>query len=214
MAFALSEASNMPAMLQLRIRACHVRGSSRAATTWRRRCRTRHLMDDPAAFDYGKLAHPPVTFRQEKLKSDERIPAARRYIVEHELNERLVPARRGDLGLIVQGGLYNSLIRALQQFGLADAFGDSSMCAILALNVIYPLVPDEIADFCRGKRAVLCSRRGSPSSSSRRSSRRCAGRTSTRRSLGKDVLPMAGEYTVETIARGLAAFLARVRARS
>jgi TPP-dependent indolepyruvate ferredoxin oxidoreductase alpha subunit len=30
-AFALSEASNMPAMMQLRIRACHVRGSFVAA---------------------------------------------------------------------------------------------------------------------------------------------------------------------------------------
>ena len=34
-----------------------------------------------------RLAHPPVTFRHEKLKGEERIPAARRYIVEHGLNE-------------------------------------------------------------------------------------------------------------------------------
>jgi indolepyruvate ferredoxin oxidoreductase alpha subunit len=81
--FALSEASNMPAMMELRIRACHVRGSFTA----RDNVAPRHLHaradDEPAGFDYARLAHPPVTFRHEKLKYEERIPAARRYIVEH-----------------------------------------------------------------------------------------------------------------------------------
>ena len=40
--FALSEASNTPVMLQLRIRACHVRGSFTARTTCRPRSRTRN----------------------------------------------------------------------------------------------------------------------------------------------------------------------------
>ena len=31
--------------------------------------------------------HPPAIFRQEKLKNDVRLPAARKYIVEHKLNE-------------------------------------------------------------------------------------------------------------------------------
>src|SRR4029079_6039308 len=65
-AFALSEASNMPGMLQLRIRACHVRGSFVCCDTVSPAVSTRHVMAEPAAFDYGKRAHPPVTFRQEK----------------------------------------------------------------------------------------------------------------------------------------------------
>ncbi len=80
--FRLSEASNMPCILELRIRACHVRGSFEASDNQPPAISTRALMEDPAAFDYGKLAHPPVTFRHEKLKGDERIPAARRFIVE------------------------------------------------------------------------------------------------------------------------------------
>ena len=59
-AFALSEASNMPAMLQLRIRACHVRGSFVCKDNVAPAVSARHLMDEPAAFDYGRLAHPPV----------------------------------------------------------------------------------------------------------------------------------------------------------
>jgi indolepyruvate ferredoxin oxidoreductase alpha subunit len=49
---------------------------------------TRELIDEPAGFDYMRLAHPPVTFRHEKLKVEQRIPAAQRYIAEHRLNER------------------------------------------------------------------------------------------------------------------------------
>ena len=69
--------------------------ASRPRTTCRPRSRRAALMENPAGFDYMRLAHPPVTFRHEKLKGEERIPAARSYIVEHGLNE-LMPrqARR------------------------------------------------------------------------------------------------------------------------
>ncbi len=85
----------MPAILELRIRACHVRGSFACKDNVAPAISTRSLIAEPASFDYAKLAHPPVTFRHEKLKGDERIPAARRYIVEHGLNEivRRAPRR-------------------------------------------------------------------------------------------------------------------------
>jgi indolepyruvate ferredoxin oxidoreductase alpha subunit len=206
-AFALSEASSMPAVLMLRIRACHVRGSFTCRDNVAPAVSTRHVLADPAAFDYGKLAHPPVTFRQEKRKSAERIPAARRYIVEHGLNEKL-GGSRGGIGLIVQGGLYNSLVRALQQLGLADAMGEPDV-AVLALNVVYPLVPAEIAGFCRDKRAVLVLEEGQPEFIEQEilaTLRRASLDTPV---AGKGLLPMAGEYTVEVIARGLAEFLAQ-----
>ena len=88
--FALSEASNMPAMLQLRIRACHVRGSFVCKDNVAPAISAQHLLDEPAAFDYGRLvASAGRPSAQEKLKTSERIPAARRYIVEHGLNETL-----------------------------------------------------------------------------------------------------------------------------
>src|SRR5512138_677158 len=62
-AFAMSEASNMPAILELRIRACHVRGSFEAKDNVAPRLGTHALMAEPAGFDYMRLAHPPVTFR-------------------------------------------------------------------------------------------------------------------------------------------------------
>ncbi|PPE68106.1 indolepyruvate ferredoxin oxidoreductase subunit alpha [Caldimonas caldifontis] len=205
--FALSEASNMPAILELRIRACHVRGSFECKDNLKPALSTQNLIDEPAGFDYMRLAHPPVTFRHEKLKVEERIPAARRYIAEHRLNE-LFAGRRDDVGLIVQGGLYNSLIRALQQLGLADAFGQSEW-PILALNVTFPLVPQEITQFCAGKRAVLVLEEGQPEYIEQdilSTLHRLDIQTPLH---GKDLLQATGEYTVEAMATGLAKFAAK-----
>ena len=117
-------------------------------------------MREPANFDYGKLSHPPVTFIQEKLKFQSRIPAAQKYIIENNLNE-LIEGEHHNYGIIVQGGLYNTLIRSLSQFNLADAFGNSKI-PILVLNVAYPLVPNQIEDFCSSKDAVVIIEEGQP----------------------------------------------------
>jgi indolepyruvate ferredoxin oxidoreductase alpha subunit len=203
--FALSEASNMPALMELRIRACHVRGSFTARDNRPPAVSTRALMIEPAAFDYARLAHPPVTFRHEKLKHEERLPAARRYILEHSLND-LLPGKHEDLGLIVQGGLTNTLVRALQQFGLADAFGELDI-PTLVLNVTSPLVPEQIADFCKGKRAVLVLEEGQPEYIEQEIATLLRRRDIQTPLHGKDLLPMGGEYTVEVMAAGLAAWL-------
>lgn len=204
--FRLSETSNMPAILELRIRACHVRGSFQARDNLPPPVSTRHLMENPAAFDYMKLAHPPVTFRQEKLKTEQRIPAARKYILEQKLNE-LFDGEHRDLGIIVQGGLYNALIRSLQQLGLADAFGDTAI-PILCLNVTYPLVPEQVADFCVGKRAVLVVEEGQPEYIEQEIATLLRRRDIQTRLHGKDLLPSGGEYSVEVLSTGLTQFAA------
>ncbi|KQT14432.1 thiamine pyrophosphate-dependent enzyme [Ramlibacter sp. Leaf400] len=202
--FRLSEASNMPAILELRIRACHVRGSFEARDNLPPAVSTRQLMEQPAAFDYMRLAHPPVTFRHEKLKAEERIPAARRYIVENRLNE-LMPGRHEDVGIIVQGGLYNALVRSLQQLGLADAFGASEI-PLLVLNVTCPLVPEQVAEFCAGKRAVLVVEEGQPEYIEQEIATHLRRRDLQTRLHGKDLLPSGGEYTVEVLSQGLTQF--------
>jgi indolepyruvate ferredoxin oxidoreductase alpha subunit len=206
-AFALSEAASTPAMLQLRIRACHVRGRFECRDNVAPQVSARHAMEEPAAFDYGRISHPPSTYRHEKLKTAERLPAARRYIAQHRLNETFVGSRH-DVGIFVLGGLYNSLVRALAQFGLADAFGASPL-PILALNVVHPLVPEEIAAFCAGKRAVLVVEEGQPEFVEHEIVAIVRRAGIDTRVEGKGPLPMAGEYTVEAIARGLADFLGR-----
>ena len=206
-AFGLSEASNMPAILQLRIRACHVRGRFATRDNVAPAVSALRPLAEPAAFDYTRLSHPPVTFRHEKLKADERLPAARRRIVERALNE-VFEGARDDLGIVVLGGLHNSLVRALAAFGLADAFGAPAL-PIFVLNVVHPLVPEEIVAFCRGKRAVLVVEEGQPEFVEQEILAILARAGADTAIEGKGPLPMAGEYTVEALARGLSAFLAR-----
>jgi indolepyruvate ferredoxin oxidoreductase alpha subunit len=206
--FCLSEASNMPVMMELRIRACHVRGQFAAKDNQPPKLSKRHLIDEPAQFNYMRLAHPPVTFAQEKRKVEHRLPAARQYIAEHGLNEHFEGTQHRHLGLIVQGGLYNTLIRALQQFDLADAFGASSV-SLLVLNVTYPLVPDELVNFCKDKSAVLLIEEGQPEYIEQELAlmlRRLDLQTPLH---GKDMLPSGGEYTAEVLAQGLLKFLDR-----
>ena len=205
--FRLSEASNMPAMLELRIRACHVRGSFKCKDNIAPAISTRHLMAEPAPFNYAKLAHPPVTFGHEKLKFEQRIPAARRYIVEHHLNELFDGPRKG-LGLVVQGGVSHTLLRALQELGLCDAFG-ASQIPMLVLNVTYPLVPEQLAGFAVGKQAVLVVEEGQPEYIEQEFATLLRRRDIQTPLHGKDMLPHAGEYTVEVLAHGLVDWLAR-----
>jgi len=202
--FGLSEASNMPVLLELRIRACHVRGSFPTKDNRAPAISTRALMSDPARFDYMRLAHPPVTFRQEKLKVEQRIPAARRYIVEHGLNE-VMPGRREDLGLIVQGGVWPALQRAMQQLGLADGRGNAEI-PVLVMNVAYPVVPEQVVGFCAGKRAVLLAEDGQPEYMEQEIALHLRRADVQTRLHGKDLLPSGGEYTVEVLARGLLAY--------
>ena len=206
-AFALSEAASLPAILQLRIRACHVRGRFDCRDNVAPPVSARHPLEEPAPFDYARLSHPPVTFRHEKLKVDERLPAARRRIVERGLNETF-DGRRDDLGIVVLGGLYNSLVRALGRLGLADAFGASTL-PIHVLNVVHPLVPAQIERFCAGKRAVLVVEEGHPEFVEQAIVAILRKANATAEVAGKGPLPEAGEYTVEVLARGLASFVER-----
>ncbi len=203
--FRLSEASSMPVIMELRIRACHVRGSFIARDNQAPKFSTRNLIDDPARFDYMRLAHPPVTFIHEKRKTGERLPAARRFIVDNALNEILEGGAHADLGIIVQGGLHNALIRSLQQFGLADAFGTPSP-SVLILNVTWPLVPEQLIEFCRTRRAILLLEEGQPEYIEQELAlvlRKAGIPTPV---YGKGMLPSGGEYTAEVISRGLLQF--------
>lgn len=208
--FELSEASHMPVILELRIRACHVRGSFAARDNVVPAWSKRNLMPDPSRFDYMRLAHPPVTFVHEKLKMQQRIPAARRFITEQQLNETFSGGEHADLGIIVQGGLYNTLVRTLQQFGLADAFGHSSL-ALHVLNVTWPLVPEDLTRFCAGKQAVLLLEEGQPEYIEQELALALRRQDLQTPLHGKDMLPSGGEYTAEVMASGLMAFLEKHR---
>ena len=204
--FALSEISNTPVMMELRIRACHVHGSFVSKNNQSPAVSMRHMLDGPPKeFIYDRLAHPPAIFRQEKLKNDVRLPAARKYIAEHKLNE-VFEGDVGDVGLIVQGGLYNGLMRALRLLGLADDFGNCRI-PVYVLNAVYPLVPGEIDSFAKGKTALLVIEEGQPEFIEQEIAMHLRRADLQTKLHGKDMFHMAGEYNTELMVQGLASFM-------
>ena len=208
--FELSEASSTPVMLELRIRACHVQGSFKTKKNRVPQFSSRSLLERPD-FDFGRICLPPSTYAQEKQKIDVRWPAAVKFIRDHRLNETF-PGERTDIGIICQGGMYNAVIRALQMLELADAFGTSRI-PIYCMNVTYPMIPEELVAFCAGKQQVLVVEEGQPAyieeavlAMLRRHD------VNGVRLRGKDVLPMAGEYTGEVVLTGVSKFLNRAAA--
>lgn len=202
--FELSEASNTPVMMEFRIRACHMHGRFATKDNRPPAYAPRHPLPGPS-FDYNRICLPPSTYAQEKAKIEVRLPKARTFIVEHGLNE-VFDGPQDDIGIIVQGGLYNTVLRALQQVGLADGLG-ATRVPILCLNVTYPLVDKELVDFCAGKRAVLMVEEGQPDYLEQALNAILRKADVNTTVVGKAVLPMAGEYTAEVMLTGLVRFL-------
>ena len=202
--FELSEASHTPVMLMLRIRACHVYGRFVAQDNVRPAFSAADALVHPSR-DYGRIILPPSTYAQEREKIEQRLPAAQRFIVERGLNE-LIGGESGEIGIILQGGLYNNVLRALELLDCADLFGASKV-PLYVLNVTYPLVAEEWRRFCGSKRAVLIVEEGQPEYLEQAASQILRQADVGARIVGKGVLPMQGEYTVDVLRKGLGEFL-------
>ena len=203
--FALSEASSTPVMLELRVRACHVTGSFIAKDNRRPPLTVGQAAASPRR-DLDRIVLPPANFLHEREKIERRWPAAQRYIQEHRLNEWFGPDS-GEIGIIVQGGLFNTLNRALELLGLSDQHGAARL-PVYCMNVAYPLIPEEVARFCAGKSAVLILEEGQPEFVEHELNTLLRRADINTRVVGKELLPRAGEYSGQVILDGVRSFLA------
>ncbi|MDO5736210.1 MAG: indolepyruvate ferredoxin oxidoreductase subunit alpha [Propionibacteriaceae bacterium] len=202
--FELSEVSNTPVMLQLRLRSNHMSGSFVAKDNVRPPMTVKDAVEHPTR-DVSRVVLPPASFMHEKEKIEQRWPAAVEYITSHGLNEFLAEGT-SDVGIIVQGGLYNTLNRSLELLGVSDAFGNSQV-PLYVMNVAYPVIDSEVLRFCSDKRAVLLVEEGQPDYIEQNINtilRRGGDDVALH---GKDLLPIAGEYTPMAVTRGVNAFL-------
>ncbi|HVD75264.1 MAG TPA: indolepyruvate ferredoxin oxidoreductase subunit alpha, partial [Xanthobacteraceae bacterium] len=206
--FELSEASNTPVMLELRIRACHVYGSFTARDNARPAFTLRDALDHPRR-DANRIVLPPASYLHEREKVEKRWPAAVRFIEQHRLNE-FFDGDAGDIGIVMQGGMYNTALRALEVLGLADVFG-ASRIPLYVLNVTYPLIDAEFARFCVGKKAILIIEEGQPEFIEQAVNTILRRADIQTRVEGKGMLPMAGEYTGGVMKAGLRKFVAAYR---
>src|SRR5215831_14640472 len=204
--FELSEASNTPVMLEVRIRSCHVHGRFTAKDNRRPSFPLREALEKPRR-DTERVVLPPASYLHEREKIEQRWPAAVKFIKERRLNEFFGP-EVAEVGIVVQGGFYNSVMRSLQQLGLADVYGETAV-PIYVLNVTYPLIDDEVATFAIDKKAILMVEEGQPEFIEQAINTILRRRDIQTKISGKDVLPMAGEYTPMVVTRGLRVFLER-----
>ena len=202
--FELSEASSTPVMLELRIRACHVHGRFPTRDNKRPAFGLKDAIENPRR-DVSRIVLPPSSYLHEREKVESRWPAAVRFIREQALNEFFAEGAQ-DFGIVMQGGLYNAVLRSLELLGLANALGDSEV-PLYVLNVTYPLVDEEFKRFCSGKRGILLVEEGQPDFIEQNVNSILRKADLQTRVHGKDVLPMAGEYTGDVLLKGVARFI-------
>jgi indolepyruvate ferredoxin oxidoreductase alpha subunit len=202
--FCLSEASNTPVILELRVRSCHMTGEFVAKDNIPPPMTVAAAAAAPVR-DVSRIVLPPASFLHEVEKIEKRWPAAIAYVRDHRLNEWFGP-KEGQIGIIVQGGLFNTMNRAMELLGLSDAFGNTAL-PVYCLNVTYPLIPEEVAEFCRGKQAVLLVEEGQPEFIEHELNTLIRRADLETRIIGKDVLPRAGEYSGSVIKQGVGKFL-------
>ncbi len=203
--FNLSEYTNMPVMFLLSTRVAHIRGKIACKDNVQPKISMLNPLNDLPT-NLSKIPLPPFTFDQERRKFSERIPTARKFILERRLNE-VIEGNDNSLGIITHGMIFNSMMRCLYNLGEANLYGESRI-PILNLNVIHPLVPEEITDFLRGKKAVLIVEEGMPNLIEEQiraiAQRAKLGEVEI---FGKDILPEAGEYTPDHIIKDIGSFL-------
>jgi indolepyruvate ferredoxin oxidoreductase alpha subunit len=201
--FELSEVSNTPVMLMVRIRSCHVTGSFQTRDNQRPKLTVKDALSNPRS-DFARVVLPPMSFAHEQDKVKNRWPAAEKFIRERGLNEVFGP--KSDFGIVVQGGMYNGLIRALQRLGLADIYGESAV-PIYVLNVTYPLISAEFLEFCAGKDHVLVIEEGQPEFIETQLGSFLYRAESAVKLHGKGLFPLAGEYTGAVMLEAVTGFL-------
>ncbi|CAB4711859.1 unannotated protein [freshwater metagenome] len=202
--FQLSEASNSPVMLQLRLRSCHLHGRFIAKDNVRSPFTLKEAMENPRR-DTSRIVLPPASFLHEQEKMTKRWPAAVKFIKENKLNEVFFDGTQ-DFGIVMQGGLYNTVIRALQLLGLSDVYGNSKI-PLYILNVTYPIIDDEVIEFAKSKKAILLVEEGQPDYIEQNIHAVLRRGDIATKLHGKDLLLPAGEYTPAAVLKGILEFV-------
>lgn len=201
--FQLSEASNTPLFFMMRIRSCHATGEFIAKDNKA----PQFTPDNPVVpqRDGDKIILPPNVYQQERDKISERWPRAIEFIKQHKMNE-FFAGKQQKLGIIMQGGLYNTAIRSLQRLGLSNVFGDTDI-PLYVMNVTYPVVPDEVTEFCANKEHVLVLEEGQPEYIEHNLHAILRQADIGCKLYGKDIMPRAGEYSGSVVMQGIHGFL-------
>src|SRR5262245_16426799 len=209
--YGLSEACHEPVFFSIRIRACHMRGTLLCKDNVRPAISMRAPLGRPD-FSIERINLPPFTYAMEAQKFEQPLPAARRYVIDRGLNE-IHAGEESDLGIVMQGGLWNTTVRGLAELGLADIYGRTRV-PLLVLNCLHPLVPEQLIGFMRGKRQIFVVEEGMPNYVERELQALAHEARLDVEIHGKDLLSPHGEYIPRLVIGGLAKFFSAARPRT
>jgi indolepyruvate ferredoxin oxidoreductase alpha subunit len=182
-----------------RARQLRVQGQRRAGDL------ARNPMENPA-LRLRALSHPPVHLPHEKLKIESACRPRGASSSSSGSSTKSSAAPRRHRHHRARAACTTGWSAPCSSFGLADAFGDAEL-PLLVLNVTYPLVPSRsLASARQARRAVV--EEGQPEFIEQEINR-AAARRHPPHVHGKDVLPVAGEYTGEVICPRPRRFLER-----
>src|SRR5215475_8421446 len=88
--FELSEVSNTPVMLEVRVRACHMHGSFACKDNLKPTHTIKDALNNPKR-DVGRIVLPPAAYEHEQEKIKTRLPAAMAFVRDNRLNEWMGP---------------------------------------------------------------------------------------------------------------------------
>ena len=128
-----------------------------------------------------------------------------KFITDNRLNQ-FIAEDEGDVGLVVQGGHFNTLVRVLERLGLADVYGRTKL-PLYVMNVAYPVIDAELLRFAKGKRAILVVEEGQPNFIEQNIATILRAGGATAALHGKDLLAPSGEYTAAEVLGGVRRFL-------
>jgi indolepyruvate ferredoxin oxidoreductase, alpha subunit len=202
--FELSEYCNMPVMFILSTRIAYIRNKLLCSNNKTPQISTLNPINYINR-DIEKIPLPPFSQEQERLKFEQRIPAAKKFILDNGINE-FFEGDEKSLGIISHGSLYNSIMRCLYNLGEASLNGECRI-PILNLNVTYPVVQEEIIKFIEDKKTVLIIEEGMPNLIEEQIRSIAQRNKIYTELLGKDLMPVNGEYTPDRIIKGLGSFL-------
>ncbi|MCS7223424.1 MAG: thiamine pyrophosphate-dependent enzyme [Armatimonadetes bacterium] len=221
LSFDLSETCQMPVLFLVRTRVGNMKGWLRARDNKTPPInalqRLDHLQREPSSFPI-----PPYTQKQEEEKWTDRLPRAKRFIVQHRFNQ-IYPAD-SEKGIIVHGLLFNASVRALSRLGLVDSSRRPSFfpvpldgeegaeppisfsVPIYCLSALFPVAEEEVASFLADKKEVLIVEEGEPALLEKEI-RSVAQKIGWQGRLYRsEFIPSVGELTTDTLKEGFRQF--------
>ncbi|MCE7733617.1 MAG: indolepyruvate ferredoxin oxidoreductase subunit alpha [Candidatus Heimdallarchaeota archaeon] len=160
LSYKLSEYCNQPVMFLFRSHTGNMWGSAKVKNNQQSEISMNNKAKEFNP-DLSRVSIPPASVLLFKEKYEDRLPKAIEFIRDNKMNKVFKGEQTSKIGIITHGGIYNYVITTMHDLGLASLTGRVAV-DLLALNVTFPLVPEELIQFVEGKDKIFVIEQGTP----------------------------------------------------